>query len=262
MKEIDELVGTMQTLRDPERGCPWDKEQSFHTILPYTLEEAYELADAIEREDVTGLQDELGDLLFHICFYTQIAREQDMFDFRQVAESVNRKLRDRHPHVFSDQHVNSVVEQSFNWENIKHAERRRRRGDASLLDEINSAQPAMSKAYTLQKRAASVGFDWSDVEPVFTKLAEEIQELRQAMEDGGSKENIMEEIGDVIFSCINLARHARVNPEAALRATNRKFEHRFRYIEQTLAEQDRDLRDVPLAEMEVLWQEAKARETG
>ena len=145
MKEIDELVGTMQTLRDPERGCPWDIEQTLHTILPYTLEEAYELADAIEREDVTGLQDELGDLLFHICFYTQIAREQDMFDFRQVAENTNRKLRDRHPHVFADQQVNSVAEQSLNWETIKHAERKQRRGDASLLDEINPAQPAMSR---------------------------------------------------------------------------------------------------------------------
>lgn len=262
MKEIDELVGTMQTLRDPERGCPWDKEQTLHTILPYTLEEAYELADAIEREDMPGVRDELGDLLFHICFYTQIARERDIFDFRQVAEAVNRKLRDRHPHVFSDQQVNSVVEQSLKWETIKHAERRQRRADASLLDEINPAQPAMSRAYTLQKRAASVGFDWSDMEPVFTKLAEEIQELRQAMASGGSRENVMEELGDVIFACINLARHAQVNPEAALRTTNRKFEQRFRYIEQTLAGQERDLRDVPLAEMEALWQEAKARETG
>lgn len=262
MKEIDELVGTMQTLRDPDKGCPWDKEQTLHTILPHTLEEAYELADAIERRDPAGVQDELGDLLFHICFYTQIASEQGLFDLRQVAENINRKLRGRHPHVFSDQQVISVAEQSLTWETIKHAERKQRRENASLLDEINPAQPAMSRAYTLQKRAASVGFDWSDAAPVFAKLAEEIQELRQAMASGGGPDKIMEELGDVIFSCINLARHARVNPEAALRTTNRKFEHRFRYIEQTLAGQKRDLRDVSLDEMEELWLEAKARETG
>lgn len=262
MKEIDELVRTMQTLRDPVSGCPWDREQTLDSILPYTLEEVYEVADAIERGDMEGLRDELGDLLFHICFYSQIASEQDMFNFRQVTENVTVKLQSRHPHVFSDSTVESVEQQSLHWERIKHNERRQRNGNSSLLDEINQAQPAMGRAYTLQKRAATVGFDWTHPGPVFEKLEEEISELRQAMERGGNREKIMEELGDVIFACVNLARHADVNPEAALRSTNRKFEQRFRYIERNLAAENKELTDVTLDEMEALWQEAKSRPEG
>jgi len=257
MKEIDALVQTMQTLRDPVRGCPWDREQTLDTILPYTLEEVYEVADAIEREDMNGLKDELGDLLFHICFYSQIANEQDAFDFRQVAENVTKKLQNRHPHVFSDDNVTSIDQQSRNWESIKHNERRQRNQHSSLLDEINQAQPAISRAYTLQKRAATVGFDWTDPAPVFEKLEEEIRELRSAMEKQGDKNRIMEELGDVMFACVNLARHTGVNPETALRSTNRKFEQRFRYIEQHLASENKELTDVSIDEMEILWQRAK-----
>ena len=260
MKEIDELVLTMQTLRDPVKGCPWDRQQTLDSILPYTLEEVYEVADAIERDDMGGLRDELGDLLFHICFYSQIASEQDLFDLRQVAENVTVKLQNRHPHVFSDEQVSSVGHQSQRWENIKHMERRQRNGSASLLDEINHAQPAMSRAYTLQKRAATVGFDWDSLEPVFDKLEEEISELRQAMESEGDRDRITEELGDIIFACVNLARHADVNPESALRATNRKFEQRFRYIEQKLTARDKELSDASIDEMEALWQEAKKLE--
>lgn len=260
MKEIDELLRTMQKLRDPVKGCPWDRQQTLDSILPYTLEEVYEVADAIERGDMDGLRDELGDLLFHISFYCQIASEQDMFDFRQVAENVTLKLQNRHPHVFSDATVNSMEQQTRHWEKIKHDERKQRDESSSLLDGINQAQPAMSRAYTLQKRAATVGFDWSRPEPVLEKLEEEISELRQVMESGDDPGKIIQELGDVIFACVNLARHADVNPESALRSTNRKFEQRFRYIEQNLADKNRELTDVSLDEMEALWQEAKSRE--
>ena len=260
MKEIDRLLWTMQTLRDPVDGCPWDREQTLKSILPYTLEEAYEVADAIERDDMDGLQEELGDLLFHICFYSQIASEQNIFDFRQLTEKITDKLQDRHPHVFAEGAVDSVAQQSLDWERIKHAERKQRDAKASLLDGINHAQPAINQAYTLQKRAATVGFDWNDPEDVFEKLEEEISELRQALANGSDKEQIMGELGDILFTCVNLARHTDVNPESALRASNRKFEQRFRYIEQELASANKELTDSSLNEMEALWQQVKNRE--
>jgi len=257
MKEIDELLGTMQTLRDPVMGCPWDREQTIRSILPYSLEEVYELADAVERDDLEGLRDELGDLLFHISFYAQIASEQGGFDFAAVARSINNKLRTRHPHVFAGGEVQSVKEQTLSWEKIKQQERKQRDKHGPLLADIHQAQPAITRAHALQKRAATVGFDWSGPLPVLDKVEEEVRELRQAIESGTGSDAIMDELGDVIFACVNLARHTGINPEIALRRTNRKFEQRFGYIERQLTTRGQELADVSLAEMEALWQEAK-----
>ncbi|MBF8270000.1 MAG: Nucleoside triphosphate pyrophosphohydrolase [Gammaproteobacteria bacterium] len=261
MKEIDELLQIMQTLRDPENGCPWDQKQTISSIMPFTLEEVYEIADAIERGDMDGLRDELGDLLFHIIFYAQLASEQEVFNFRELVAAINMKLRNRHPHVFAEDSVNSLAEQTHTWEKIKHQERKMRNQNASLLDAINQAQPAMSRAVALQKRAATVGFDWPGPLPVLEKLEEEIRELRLAIESAQSRNAVMAEIGDVIFSCANLARHMDINPEVAVRQTNRKFEQRFRYLEQNLAASNKELTEATLAEMESLWQEAKLHET-
>lgn len=257
MKEINELIQIMQTLRDPQNGCPWDKQQTIQSILPYTLEEVYELADAIERDDMDGLNDELGDLLFHIVYYAQMASEQGLFDFRKVAGNISVKLRHRHPHLFSDSQLNTVEEQSLAWEKIKQDERKQRTKSTSLLDEINHAQPAMTRAYALQNRAATVGFDWNETESVLEKIEEEIKELRHEIQSGQSSEKIMAELGDVLFACVNLARHTNINPETALRYTNRKFELRFRYIEQNLTARNQELSDASMEEMEALWQEAK-----
>ena len=261
MNEIDELLQIMQTLRDPENGCPWDQKQSISSILPYTLEEAYEIADAIERDDMKALRDELGDLLFHIVFYAQIASEEKIFNFRELTAAITLKLRNRHPHVFADGSVNTLQEQTLSWEKIKHDERKQRNQNASLLDAINPAQPAMTRALALQKRAATVGFDWAAPAPVLEKMEEEIRELRLAVESGQGRDAIMAELGDVIFTCVNLARHLDINPEIALRLTNRKFEQRFRYMEQSLAARQKGLSELTLAEMEALWQEAKNYET-
>ena len=260
MNEIDELIQIMQTLRDPENGCPWDRKQTISTILPFTLEEVYEIADAIERGDMEGLRDELGDLLFHICFYAQIASEQQIFSFRELVAAINMKLRNRHPHVFAGESVGSLQEQTHTWEKIKHHERKQRNQHASLLDAINQAQPAVSRAVALQKRAATVGFDWPGPLPVLEKLEEEIRELRLAIEAAQSQDAVTAEIGDVIFSCVNLARHMDINPEVAVRQTNRKFEQRFRYMEQNLAASNKELSEATLSEMESLWQAAKLHE--
>ena len=261
MKEIDELLQIMQTLRDPENGCPWDLKQTINSILPFTLEEVYELADAIEQGDMDGLRDELGDLLFHISFYAQIASEQKIFNFKELAAAINMKLQNRHPHVFVAGPVDSLLEHTHSWEKIKHHERKQRNRNASLLDAINQAQPAITRAVALQKRAASVGFDWPGPVPVLEKVEEEIRELRLAIESGQSRNDNMAEIGDVIFACVNLARHTDIDPETAIRQTNRKFEQRFHYIERTLAASNKELTEVTLAEMEVLWQEAKLSES-
>jgi ATP diphosphatase len=260
MKEIDELMRIMRTLRDPARGCPWDREQTMRSILPYTLEECYEIADAIERDDMDGIRDELGDLLFHLIFYAQIASEQGLFDFRGVAASTGAKLRNRHPHVFAGGKTGSADELPPSWEIIKHLERRQRNAKATLLDDINPSQPAMSRAHALQKRAATVGFDWDSPGPVLAKIEEEIGELKTAVQSGMDQNLLMDEMGDLLFACVNLARHFDVNPETALRHANDKFERRFRYIEQRLVADHKELSAATLSEMEALWQEAKARE--
>lgn len=253
---LERLLAIMARLRDPDRGCPWDVEQSFATIAPYTIEEAYEVADAIERGDMDELKDELGDLLFQVVFHSQMAAEQGLFGFDDVARAISQKMVRRHPHVFGSARQRSAAAQTEAWEEHKAAERARKGRAASLLDDVPIALPALKRAGKLTKRAARVGFDWPDAERVFEKFEEEAGELRRAI-GAGDTANIEEEIGDLLFVCANLARKLGVEPEAALRAANAKFDRRFRHIERELAARERDPAEATLEEMEALWTDAK-----
>lgn len=256
----------MACLRDPERGCPWDKEQSFATIAPYTIEEAYEVAEAIARADMTDLRDELGDLLLQVVYHAQIAREAGLFDFEAVADGIARKMVRRHPHVFGHVEVADAAEQSRAWEAHKAKERARRATDdaspASVLDDIASALPALTRAYKLQRRAARVGFDWPAAAPVLAKLHEELAEFEHAIGQPTAVEASTEEMGDLLFSAVNLARHHGIDPEQALAAANRKFERRFRAIEDESAAAGESLAELGLDELERRWRCVKARERG
>ncbi len=258
---IDELRDIMARLRDPESGCPWDVAQSFATIAPYTIEEAYEVADAIQRDDLDGLQDELGDLLFQVVFYARMAEEAGAFGFDDIARGISDKMLRRHPHVFGDKTVESQAAQNREWEVYKAAERDARataEGRApSALDGVALALPALMRAEKLQRRASRVGFDWPDIAPVIDKVVEEIEEVRAELSDDGSAEARIDEIGDLIFACVNLARHAGVDAEAALRQANDKFEHRFRGVESALAAGGKSTDTASLDEMERLWQRQK-----
>lgn len=255
---MKELLKIMADLREPETGCPWDIKQTFKTIVPYTLEEAYEVADAIENNDMQSLKSELGDLLFQVVFYAQMAKEQGDFDFSDVVESICNKLISRHPHVFADNDCRDEQALHKAWEDAKALERDREAGaeKARVLDGVANALPALSRAQKLQKRAARVGFDWPDIEPVLAKLEEEIQELREAMQQS-DREAIFEETGDLLFSSVNLARHLSIDAEEALKGCNKKFEKRFSYIESVLGESGRAFKDCSLNELEELWQRAK-----
>jgi len=253
---IDRLLAIMAALRDPERGCPWDREQTWATIAPHTLEEAYELADAIERGDAGHVRDELGDLLFQVVFQARIAEEQGLFDFDAVAASISDKLERRHPHVFGDASVSTAAEQTRAWEEHKAAERRAAGNAAGALDGVALGLPALTRAAKLGRRAAGVGFDWSQAADVLAKVDEECTELKTALagERAGAVE---EELGDLLFSIAQFARHAGVDPEAALRSANAKFEQRFRRMEAWLAGQGRAPRDATADELENLWARAK-----
>jgi MazG family protein len=253
---IERLRAIMVTLRDPRKGCPWDREQSWATIAPHTLEEAYELADAIERGDVQHVRDELGDLLFQVVFQARIAEEQGLFDFDDVAATISDKLERRHPHVFGSATVRSADEQTAAWEQHKAAERRAAGNPAGVLDGIALGLPALTRAAKLGRRAAGVRFDWAKPGDVLDKVAEECAELHSALQ-AGSAEAVTEEIGDLLFSVAQLARHVGTDPEAALRAANSKFERRFRHMEARLAEQGRAPRDAGPDELEALWARAK-----
>lgn len=263
-----DLLEVMARLRDPERGCPWDLQQNFASIAPHTLEECYELVDAIERGDFPQVREELGDVLFQVIFYAQLGREQGLFSFDELVHNLVAKLLRRHPHVFpaGDLHGHAAapnttvaVEQvNQNWERIKQQERAEK-SQHSVLDDVPLALPALSRAAKLQKRAARVGFDWESWRDVIVKMDEEKAELLEAI-DSGDRARIEDEFGDLLFSCVNLARFLDIDPELALRAGNRKFERRFGYIEQTLATSGRTPQEVALAEMEALWDEAKQRE--
>jgi ATP diphosphatase len=257
MESIVKLLEIMSLLRDPKSGCPWDREQDFNSIAPFTLEEAYEVVDAIDRNDKEHLRAELGDLLFQVVFHAQMAMEKGWFEFNDVVETINRKLLARHPHVFGDKKITSAREQSHAWEINKIRERRMADGAAGILANINLNLPALARARKLQVRAATVGFDWHALQDVQTKLAEETQELSSAIADAGNKEKIEEELGDLLFSCVNLARHLGFDAESALRKANIKFEKRFLYIEQELARHNKTPDKASLEEMEKLWQEAK-----
>jgi ATP diphosphatase len=261
---IDRLLWVMRRLRDPERGCPWDIEQSFATIAPYTIEEAYEVADAIAREDWGDLRSELGDLLLQVAYHTQMGEEQGLFDFDAVAHGIADKMIARHPHVFGDEEVAGSAALHGVWEERKAKEREARAaargGDTSLLADVPLGFPALTRALKLQKRAARVGFDWGAAAPVLAKLREELGELEAALAEGAPESEAELELGDLLFTVVNLARHLRLDPEAALRATNAKFERRFRRIEALATGQGRAAGELGLAELEALWEQAKAEE--
>jgi ATP diphosphatase len=270
MYQLDDLLHLMARLRDPQHGCPWDLKQSYATIVPHTLEEAYEVPDAIERGDFDHLPGELGDLLFQVVYYSQLAREEGRFEFAQVVDGITRKLIRRHPHVFPDGDLYGAVDVAKleeaavkqRWEEIKAEERAEKAAapeQLSLLDDVPTALPSLSRAIKLQKRAAQVGFDWPEALPVVDKVREELDEVLEAMSEN-DPEAIGEEIGDLLFVVSNLARHLKVDPETALRAANAKFERRFRFIEQALREAGRSMEDCALDELDALWGEAKKLE--
>ena len=262
---IEKLIAIMAQLRDPQNGCPWDNQQTFSTIAPYTIEEAYEVADAIERDDKPALKDELGDLLFQVVFHAQMAREESSFDFDDVVEAICRKMVQRHPHVFGDADVRSEQEQTKAWEAQKATERvtsGNDTGPSSALDGVALPLPAPMRAEKLQKRAARVGFDWPETEPVFEKIAEEISEIHEVIGHGGNPDELTDEVGDLLFACVNLARHLSVDPEVALRRGNDKFERRFRRIEANLRDAGKSPEDCSLEELENHWLAAKAAERG
>ena len=257
------LLAVMAWLRDRQHGCPWDVEQTFRTIAPYTIEEAYEVADAIDRDDLGALKEELGDLLLQVVYHAQMAHESGAFGFAEVASAIADKMVDRHPHVFGDARVATAEAQTVSWEARKAIERAAKRAGAEpagALDGVARALPALLRAEKIQKRAARVGFDWKQTGPVIDKIDEELGELRAELEAGDvDQARLTDELGDVLFAVANLARHCKIDPEAALRATNDKFERRFRHIERRLAEAGRKPADATLEEMEALWQEAKTR---
>lgn len=259
---IDKLIEVMARLRDPEGGCPWDLEQSFETISPYTIEEAYEVADAIASGDREVLKDELGDLLFQVVYYAQMSREQGGFDFDAVAAAVADKMIRRHPHVFGDAEVADAAEQTRAWEAQKAAERVDRGGDreapAPTLAGVARALPALIRAEKLAKRAARVGFDWPTTAEVIAKIREELAETEAEIANGAPHDRVEDEIGDLLFAVANLARKLAVDPEAALRRTNDKFTRRFAYIESRLRDSDKTPEQSSLEEMDRLWNEAKA----
>ncbi len=252
---INNLLEVMAKLRSPEGGCPWDLEQDYRTIAPYTIEEAYEVADAIEKDDMAALKDELGDLLFQAVFHAQMAKEAGLFTFDDVVNAITDKMIRRHPHVFGDAEMRDAEQQTDAWEQQK-TEERAAKGHVSLLDDVPAGLPGLTRAVKLQKRAASVGFDWTNAKDVLAKISEETAELTEAvaLED---PDKIEDEFGDLLFVLANLSRHLKVDPEAALRRTNEKFLRRFQHIEKQVAHSDRELGSVSLDEMEDLWREAK-----
>jgi len=268
-KDINRLLEIMAALRTPVTGCPWDLEQTFETIKPYTLEEAYEVADAIERSDLDDLRDELGDLLLQVVFHARMAEEQGEFGFGDVVEAITAKMIRRHPHVFAVSDADDPAKVKKQWDEIKseekreRTERRAKRGitedfKTGHLGSVPSSMPALAEALKLQQQAAKVGFDWSEPEPILDKIEEEIGEFRAALKTG-DKTRIADELGDLIFAAVNIGRHVGVEPEMAVRGTNTKFRRRFAYIEQTLTANGENLGEATLERMEELWQEAKGR---
>jgi len=262
---LNELLMIMQKLRDPENGCAWDVKQDFDTIAPYTIEEAYEVAEAIENKDMDALKDELGDLLFQVVFHSQMANENGEFSFDDVVQAISDKMIRRHPHVFGGESFRSAEEQTAAWETQKAEERKHKKQNQAIsaLDGVTIGLPALSRAVKLQKRAARVGFDWPDTSQVLDKLNEEMQELSAELvagQDNQDLDHIEEEFGDIMFVYANLARHLKIDPEKALRRTNAKFERRFKRIEEILSEQGKQAEDCDLEELDRYWNQAKAEE--
>jgi ATP diphosphatase len=259
-QDITRLIEIMAALRDPDTGCPWDQQQTFASIAPYTIEEAYEVADAIARGDLPHLKDELGDLLLQVVYHARMAEEQSAFAFGDVVEAVTTKMIRRHPHVFGTEAERAAGVAPGFWDNAKAAERKDKPA-SGILDDVPVTLPALTRAIKLQNKAAKVGFDWPSLAPVFAKLNEEIAELEEAIattDNGPDRAAIEEEFGDLLFVVANVARHLKLDPEAALRAANEKFTRRFRYIEAQLAKRGSSPDQSDLAEMDALWDEAKA----
>jgi len=263
LSNINKLLSVMKELRDPNNGCPWDKEQTFLTIAPYTIEEAYEVSDAIQKGDMSELQEELGDLLFQVVFHAQMAAEKGCFDFNDVVQSIVDKMRRRHPHVFGDVQIENAKEQTYAWEKHKQVERQQKKQTStpmSQLDGIPVALPALTRAVKLQKRAARVGFDWESIPPILGKIIEELEEVKQEIEQQSHHQLIEDEIGDLFFAVSNLARHLEVDPETSIRRSNAKFERRFKAIEALALKQDKPLEKMTINEMEALYQQVKQTE--
>ena len=270
MYQLNDLLYLMQRLRDPQTGCPWDLKQNYASIVPYTLEEAYEVADAIERSDFEHLPGELGDLLFQVVYYSQLATEEGRFAFADVVDGITRKLVRRHPHVFPSGDLRAVADAQTlaeaavkqRWEALKAEERAARAAEPqqlSLLDDVPAGLPALSRAGKVQKRAAQVGFDWPEALPVLDKVREELDEVLETMAANDSAA-MADELGDLLFAVVNLSRHLKVDAEAALRQATAKFERRFRFIEQRLREAGLAIEDCSLEQLDVLWGEAKQQE--
>ena len=258
MTQINQLLEIMAKLRNPNGGCPWDLEQNFATIAPYTIEEAYEVADAIAKGDMDELKAELGDLLLQVVFHAQMASEENRFTFDDVAQSISEKMIRRHPHVFGDADIKDAAAQTENWEVIKAEERKKKKSDRTLAD-VPAALPALMRAQKLQARAARVGFDWPDTTGVIAKIKEELAEVEEALASG-NKAHTEEEIGDLLFAVTNLARFVEADAETALRGTNQKFIRRFESVEDALKARGKNIKDATLDEMEALWNEAKKQE--
>jgi len=266
LSKIDELLSIMKDLRHPEHGCPWDLEQTFSSIAPYTIEEAYEVAEAIQRRDMEELQEELGDLLFQVVFHAELAAEQGCFDFSGVVDGIVEKMLRRHPHVFGNASIDDAKAQTHAWEQHKQAERLQKRQKQSgtlepgLLDGVPLALPALTRAVKLQRRAARVGFDWTSLPPIFEKIAEELEEVKQEIAQPANRQHLEAEIGDLFFAVSNLARHLEIDPETALRSSNAKFERRFRTIERLAKDRNRSVDTMTLDELEALYQQVKQTE--
>ncbi|EEZ40248.1 TPA: nucleoside triphosphate pyrophosphohydrolase [Photobacterium damselae] len=259
--DIEQLLSIMAKLRDPKDGCPWDIKQSFDSIVPYTLEEAYEVADAIEKQNWLDVKEELGDLLFQVVFYSQMAKEQDLFDFDEVVAGICEKLTRRHPHVFANKQFASEAEVKANWEAEKAKERADKAVDNSILANVPLAMPALTRADKIQKRCAQFGFDWDSLAPVAEKVVEELDEVMDEYQQVTLDQNrIEEEMGDLLFSVVNLSRHLNVNPERALQKANKKFERRFRKVEKNVLEKGMEISNCSLEQLDQEWNIVKKME--
>lgn len=261
LPETSALLDVMAKLRDPESGCPWDIAQSFETISPYTIEEAYEVADAIDRCDMQSLREELGDLLLQVVFHSQIAQDQGLFKFEDVAQGIANKMIERHPHVFGDLEFDSIEEQKAHWESLKALAREKKRtrdsdSAASAIDDVAQALPALIRAEKIQKRASRVGFDWAELSPVLGKVHEELNEFTEAV-NANNQFEMEDELGDLLFSVVNVARHANVDPEQALKKSTAKFEIRFRKVEQALKDDGLEMTDSTMEVLDRYWEKSK-----